>query len=259
VVMNLITNASDAIGDRSGVITIRTGAMECDRRYLAETYLDEDLEEGQYVYLEVSDTGHGMEDEVRHRVFDPFFSTKFAGRGLGLAAVLGIVRGHRGAVKVYSEPSKGTTFKILLPAVQEKPENKSICESGTLYGKLSGTVMLVDDEETVRSVGKRMIERLGCEVVTCEDGADALERFRAEPDAYNVVILDLTMPHLDGDACFRELRRIRSDVRVILSSGYNEAELVARFAGKGLAGFMQKPYRIDTLAEKIGEALEGKK
>ncbi len=259
VVMNLITNASDAIGDRSGVISIRTGAMECDKEYLAETYLDEDLAEGQYVYLEVSDTGHGMDDEIVHKVFDPFFSTKFAGRGLGLAAVLGIVRGHRGAVKVYSEEGKGTTFKVLFPAVKLKAEGKTPSGAQSKLGKLCGTVLLVDDEETVRSVGKRMIEHLGCKVVTCEDGAEAIELFRRDPDRFDAVLLDLTMPHMDGDACYRELRRIRPDVRVILSSGYNEAELVARFAGKGLAGFMQKPYRIDTLAEKIGEALGRKK
>ncbi len=256
VVMNLITNASDAIGDRSGVISIRTGAMECDKAYLEETYLDDDLKEGQYVYLEVSDTGQGMDEEIRQKVFDPFFSTKFTGRGLGLAAVLGIVRSHKGAIKIYSEPGKGTTFKVLLPAVQLHPEVRKISKEDRKVARLCGTVMLVDDEETVRSVGKRMIEHLGCQVVTCEEGKEAIEKFQEDPDRFHLVILDLTMPHMDGDACYRELRRIRPDVKVILASGYNQAELVARFAGKGIAGFMQKPFRLDTLADKIREALE---
>ena len=256
IVMNLITNASDAIEAHSGVVSICTGAMECDRAYLTETYLDDDLPEGQYVYVEVSDTGVGLEWEARSRIFDPFFTTKFAGRGLGLAAVLGIVRGHKGAIKVYSEPGKGSTFKVLFPASADGGTMERAHSENTHFDSLSACVLLVDDEETVRSVGKRMLERMGFEVETASDGREALDAFRRDPDRYSVVLLDLTMPHMDGEACFRELRRVNANVRVILSSGYNQQELTTRFAGKGLAGFIQKPYRMQTLRDELSKVLK---
>ena len=256
IVMNLITNASDAIEAHSGVVSICTGAMECDHAYLSETYLDDDLPEGQYVYVEVSDTGVGLDWEARSRIFDPFFTTKFAGRGLGLAAVLGIVRGHKGAIKVYSEPGKGSTFKVLFPASADGGAMELAHSENTQFDSFSGCVLLVDDEETVRSVGKRMLERIGFEVETASDGREALDAFRRDPDRYSVVLLDLTMPHLDGEGCFRELRRVNANVRVILSSGYNQQELTTRFAGKGLAGFIQKPYRMQTLREELSKVLK---
>jgi len=255
IVMNLITNASDAIGERSGVISICTGAMDCDKDYLSETYLDDDLPEGQYVYAEVSDTGIGLDPDIRARIFDPFYTTKFAGRGLGLAAVLGIVRGHRGAIKLYSEVGKGSTFKVLFPACDSGVKQKTIAGAVEQQGSFTGMVLLVDDEETVRSVGKRMLERIGFEVETAVDGRDALQMFEAESDKFDVVLLDLTMPHMDGETCFRELRRVSSKVRVILTSGYNQQELTTRFAGKGLAGFIQKPYRMKTLREELSKVL----
>jgi len=256
IMMNLITNASDAIGERSGLITIRTGAMHCDRTYLRDTYLDEELAEGLYSFFEVSDTGVGMDRETRAKVFDPFFSTKFTGRGLGLAAVLGIVRGHRGALRVESQPGKGSTFRILLPAAGGAPTPKEEAAVVAVSGWTgAGTVLLVDDEETVRAVSRNMLERLGFEVLTTGDGREALEIFAADPDRITCVLLDLTMPELDGEECFRELRRIRQEVPVILSSGYDEQELTSRFVGRGLAGFIQKPYELADLAEKLRQVL----
>ncbi|MDA2938658.1 PAS domain S-box protein, partial [Acidobacteria bacterium AH-259-A15] len=178
VIMNLIFNASEAIGNKSGVITISVGAMQCDAAYLKGTWLAEPLPEGSYVYIEVSDTGSGMDSETVERIFDPFFTTKFAGRGLGLAGVLGIVRGHQGAIKVYSEPGKGTTFKVLFPAV-DKPAKllgKELAEAKDWRG--SGTILLVDDEEMVRAVAKRMLEKAGFAVLTAGDGREALKLFR---------------------------------------------------------------------------------
>jgi len=257
IVMNLITNASEAIGERSGVITIATGAMECDPEYLKSSYLDEQRPEGRYVYLEVSDTGCGMDEETQARIFDPFFTTKFTGRGLGLAAVLGIVRGHDGAIKVYSEPGRGTTFKVLFPArdravkpIDDKPGARDDWRG-------NGTILLVDDEETVRSVGKSMLERAGFRVLIAEDGRQALDVFRQRCGEIDCVVLDLTMPHMDGEETFRELRRVRGDVRVVLSSGYNEQDVVHRFAGKDLAGFVQKPYQHETLIGQVRNALGG--
>jgi two-component system cell cycle sensor histidine kinase/response regulator CckA len=255
VVMNLVVNASEAIGERSGVITLSTGAMDCDRQYLSESWLDEQLPEGMYVFIEVADTGAGMDPETRSRIFDPFFTTKFTGRGLGLAAVLGIVRGHRGAIKVYSELGKGTTFKVLLPVSQRaEVREQTSAVRGIYEGK--GTVLLVDDDESVRAVGRKMLERIGFSVVTAADGSEAIARFRERADDIICAIVDLTMPHVDGAETFRELRRMRPGVRVILSSGYNEQDVTQRFVGKGLAGFIQKPYQLNTLVAVLKEVLE---
>ncbi len=251
VVMNLVLNASEAIGERSGVITISAGAMECTRDYLRSTYLDEDLPAGLYVTLEVSDTGVGMSRETLGRLFEPFFSTKAGGRGLGLAAVLGIVRAHKGAIKVYSEPGRGTTFKVLFPAAaaEETLRQEQVEIASGWRGE--GTILLVDDEETIRALGKRMLETLGFDVITAADGREAVELYRTRSRDIRVVLLDLTMPHMNGEETFRELRRLDTGVRVILSSGYMENDVASRFAGKGLAGFIQKPYTLTALAERL--------
>jgi len=256
VVMNLITNASEAIGDKSGVIRVSTGAMECDKAYLSGTYLNEELPEGFYAYVEVTDTGCGMHKETVEKIFDPFFTTKFAGRGLGLAAVLGIVRGHNGALEVDSEPGKGTTFKVLFPCT-ERPAVAIESGEPTIEEQLGGgTVLVVDDEEMVCSLAKEMLEQAGVTVLTAADGQEALEVFREYADEIAAVLLDMIMPRMDGEETFREIRRIKPDVRVILSSGYNEEEATERFAGKGLAGFIQKPYRAAALIAKMQEVLE---
>jgi PAS domain S-box-containing protein len=259
VVMNLITNASDAIGDRSGVIALSTGCLVADREYLARTYLDDRLPEGDYVFLEVSDTGIGMDAATQHKIFDPFFTTKFTGRGLGLAAVLGILRGHGGAVKVYSEAGRGSSFKVLLPcapgAFEPKPEQAPVA---TVPWRGQGQLMVVDDEESVRAVARRVLEKAGFQVVTAANGKEAVQIFQERPQEIVGVILDMTMPTMNGDECFRELRRIRSDVVVILSSGYNEQDTTARFAGKGLAGFIQKPWLPADLLAVVRHALDGR-
>ena len=249
IIMNLVINASEAIGDRSGVIAITTGCMDCDRSYLKDVWLDENLSDGLYVYLEIADTGCGMDKETMAKLFDPFFTTKFTGRGLGMAAVLGIVRGHKGAVKVYSEAGKGTSFKILLPA-SDRPADlfNHVDLADDWQG--SGTVLLVDDEETVRGISTEMLKELGFTTITANDGQEAVTIFKQTPDIA-FVILDLTMPHMDGEQCFRELRQIRPDVKVIMSSGYNEQGVTQRFMGKGLAGFIQKPYKLSVLKEAI--------
>ena len=251
IIMNLITNASEAIGDRSGVISIATGVMRADRAYLTEAFLSPNIPEGDYVFLEVSDNGSGMDAATRAKIFDPFFTTKFTGRGLGLAAVLGIVRGHHGALKVYSEPGQGTTFKLLLPCVDGPAEAAPELPFGDSTWRGSGTVLVVDDEETVRAMTSRMLKRIGFEVLVAKDGVEALEIFHRESARIVGVLLDLTMPVLDGNAAFTELRRLDSEVRVLLMSGFNEQDAVHRFAGKGLAGFIQKPFKPETLYEKM--------
>lgn len=249
VILNLVINASDAIGDKSGVIALTTGVLDCDQSYLKDTWLDENLPAGQYVYLEVADTGCGMDRETINRIFEPFFSTKFTGRGLGMAAVLGIVRGHHGAIKIYSEPGRGTTFKLLLPAVAKTAALFDIEHSAEpLQG--GGTVLLVDDDETVRSIGREMLEEFGYDVITAEDGREALKKYQ-QADDIRFVLMDLTMPHMDGEQAFRELRKLNPQINVIMSSGYNEQEVSQKFAGKGVCGFLKKPYQLSALQKAI--------
>ncbi len=258
VIMNLITNASESLGDESGVISVSTGVLECDRAYLSGSHLDDKLPEGRYVYLEVADTGCGMDEETQRRIFDPFFSTKFIGRGLGLAAVLGIVRGHRGAIKVHSEPGQGTTFRILLPALDWEAKEPAPSPAVNAHPPRGGTILLVDDDPAVRHVAAQMLDGLGFKVLTAADGREGLEVFRQHDGEMDCVILDLTMPEMGGEEVFGELRRLRSDICVILSSGYNEEDVTQRFVGQRLAGFIQKPYTSAKLRVTLNRVLGAK-
>ncbi|MCK5115866.1 MAG: PAS domain S-box protein [Candidatus Aegiribacteria sp.] len=257
IIMNLVLNASDAIERTSGVISITTGAMDCDNAYLTSAYIDESLPEGQYVYVEVTDTGSGMDSETMEKLFDPFYTTKFTGRGLGLSAVLGIIRGHSGAIRVYSELGKGSSIKVLFPACSDPAEalETDHREKGIQW-TCSGTILLVDDEDSILSVERQMLERIGFDILTASDGREALSHFREHSDVIDLVILDLTMPHVDGEEAFRELRRVRDDVRVLITSGYNEQEVCQRFSDKSLAGFLQKPFTFSELEGKIKEIFD---
>ncbi len=251
VIMNLVINASDAIGDKGGVIDVTTGVVRVDRAYLAAAMMPYGLPEGEYVSLEVSDDGCGMDEEVQAKIFDPFFTTKFAGRGLGLAAVLGIVRGHGGAMKVSSERGRGSTFRLLFPAasgpVEAAPEEPAVSS----HWRGHGTVLVVDDEPSIRSTVAQMLTHMGMESVLAADGREGLEVFRADPGRFVLVLLDLTMPHMDGAETFAGMRSLRGDVPVVLMSGFNEQEALVRFAGKGLASFIQKPFSSDSLRTAI--------
>ena len=262
IIMNLIVNASEAVGEQPGVVTITTGALECDQGYLQDSRLKEKPDPGTYVFFEVRDTGCGMDDETKDRLFDPFFTTKFTGRGLGMAAVLGIVSGHKGAIMVESEPGEGTTIKVMFPASQGKKTLKGI-KSGVSALELengatalsSGIVLIADDEDMVRDLCRAMVERLGYKVITAKDGEEAVKIFHEHAGEIVCVILDLTMPKLDGLAAYDEIRRINPDVKVIISSGYDEQETTGRFAGKGLAGFIKKPYRLSSLGTELTRVL----
>lgn len=256
IIMNLVTNASDAIDKTSGLISITVGVKDCDKDYLASTYIDEPSESKQYVFLEVRDTGSGMNKETLEKLFDPFFTTKFTGRGLGLSAVLGIIKGHKGAIKVESEPGKGTTIEVLLPAstnsfIRDKSKDNSE------HWSCSGTVLLVDDEESVLSVGKQMLQMMGFEVLCATNGREAVSIFRKNPDDIAFVLLDLIMPHLDGEETYRELKLIDKNVCVIMCSGYNEQEVTQRFSVNSPAGFIQKPYMFKELEAEIKKVIEG--
>lgn len=255
VVMNLITNASDAIGSNEGVITIGTGTSTCPAEYLAAMDVGVGLEPGLYTWLEISDTGMGMDAETRLRIFDPFFTTKFTGRGLGLAAVLGIVRGHKAALGVYSEPGRGTTFKVLFPVSGTAAEAPSAdAEQGPRAQPGHETVLVVDDESAVRGVAKRILSDAGFQVLLAADGEEALRICAERPDV-RVVLLDMAMPRMSGEEAFRRLRAARPDVRVVLCSGYSEQDAADRFAGEGPISFLHKPYRAAELVDVVRRAL----
>jgi len=256
IIMNLVINGSEAIENRSGVISINTGVMECDEEYLRTTFITEGLAPGIYSYIEVADTGKGMDTDTREKIFEPFFTTKFSGRGLGLAAVLGIIRGHHGAIKVYSEPGTGTTFKVILPASLDDSGmyEKESMERGAEWHS-EGLILLVDDEETVRVVAKRFLQSFGFDVLTAEDGRVAVDLYTEHHARIDAVLMDLTMPRLDGEAAFSQMRVINPDVRVIFSSGYNEQEVTERFIGKGVIGFIQKPYLMAELKEVVKKVM----
>jgi PAS domain S-box-containing protein len=251
IVMNLVVNAAEAIGTKAGIISITTGVQRADQAYLAEVFMAPNLPEGQYVLIEVADTGAGMDEATRAKIFDPFFTTKFTGRGLGLAAVLGIVRGHGGALKVYSEPGRGSTFKILLPGAARAAESiPTVRKSGASW-QGSGTVLVIDDEPHVRTIAKRMLEHCGFTVLTAEEGQHGVKIFGDHAADIVCVLLDMTMPKMDGPETFRQIRRINPQARVLLMSGYNEQEAISRFAGKGIAGFLPKPFTLGDLTAKL--------
>ncbi|MCU1273315.1 MAG: Chemotaxis protein methyltransferase CheR, partial [Bryobacterales bacterium] len=250
LIMNLVINGAEAIPEhRQGTVLVITRAQEVDAQYL-ETLGAAHVVPGNYVAINVHDNGVGMDEATLSKIFDPFFTTKFTGRGLGLAAAGGIVRGHKGALKVFSSPGQGTTFKVLLPvgaAVRNKPLPQSV--HSDLAGR--GMVLVVDDEPIVRKIATTSLERYGYTVVTAENGREGVERFRELYSQLKIVILDMTMPVMSGEEALHQMRLINPQVPVVLSSGYNEAEAVGRFAGKGLAGFLQKPYTAAALAQKV--------
>ncbi len=255
IIMNLVINAAEALNEKTGEIQVSTSLAQCDSDYMQELYVGQDQPAGEYVCLEVRDSGHGMDAATLARIFDPFFSTKFVGRGLGLAAVLGIVRNHRGALKIESEPGKGTTFRVLFPPLAgPAPSQKEKVSKTDRAWRGSGTVLLVDDELPIRVVGRSQLERLGFQVLVAEDGEEALHLYGAHDGGIDCVILDLTMPKMDGEETFRELRRLGCGVPIVISSGYSEYEVAERFAGKNVAGFLQKPYRMDSLRKMMRAA-----
>lgn len=255
VVMNLILNAAESFGTNSGVITVRVHEQYCDRTMLTSRWVQEQLPEGAYVVLEVRDQGSGMSAATLSRIFDPFFSTKFTGRGLGLAAVLGIVRGHHGSVLVDTVPGRGTAFRVMLPA-STAPLRADEHDAVTPAWNGEGRALVVDDEDSVRMLAKAMLRRVGFEVMTASNGTEALQRFREAPNSFRVVLLDLTMPGMDGLAVAREMHAIDSDVRIVLTTGYSAPPWPVGETPAGMVGFLEKPYRLEDLARVLRQALE---
>jgi PAS domain S-box-containing protein len=248
VIMNLVINGAEAIGDAAGQVAITTGVQQLAAQQLAALLADPDIQPGSYCTLRVRDTGTGMDATTQARIFDPFFTTKFAGRGLGLAAVLGIVRAHRGAMKVTSEVGKGTTFDIYWPVASEKPAGPP---ASVRPFRGEGTALVIDDDDGVRRAMASMLEDLGFAVLQAMDGREGVRLFADHAQSIQLVLLDMTMPKLSGEEAFREISRIRPGTRVLLTSGYPEADALSRFAAEGLAGFIQKPFSSRDLTRKL--------
>jgi CheY-like chemotaxis protein/two-component sensor histidine kinase len=254
--MNLIINAAEAIGeDRAGKIEISTSLRGLTAKDLADDYPGDDLIPGDYALLEVNDTGCGMDEETRRRIFDPFFTTKFTGRGLGLAAAQGIVKQHGGAIHVFSAPGQGSSFQILVPAGRLPKRGPAGGRAAHANPKL-GTILLIEDEPAVRNVARKSLQDFGFSVVTAENGKQGVEIFQSGPGKFRMVLLDLLMPEMGGEAAFAEIRAIRSDVPIVVLSGFDEAEALRRMGGKLVHGFIQKPFTPDWLVESVLEALD---
>jgi len=253
LIMNLMTNASEAMDNKPGEILLHTGVRHLSGHNFSTMYMATGVEAGDFVFVEVKDSGCGMDKQTQARIFDPFFTTKEAGSGLGLAALLGIVRSHGGTLALISEPGDGSCFTVFLPALASQ---RSMAEVQTTeFSKppdLPGMVLVVDDEETVREVVRRLLEREGVQVVTADNGANAVQIFRQHADEIALVLMDLTMPEMDGEQAFHAIRAIRSDATVVLSSGFSETEAADRLRRHGLAGFIRKPYTRSVLLHEIG-------
>jgi two-component system cell cycle sensor histidine kinase/response regulator CckA len=251
VIMNLIINGAEAIGSSGGKVVVSTATEQIDQPF-AESLSVDSIHPGRYVLLRVRDTGRGMDPDVKAKIFDPFFTTKFTGRGLGLAAVIGIVRGHKGAIRVESEPDKGATFSAYFPAVEWEAKAKDAAPPERTA--VAGTVLIVDDEEVVLKVAKMSLERAGFAVLAAENGQRAVDLLATPGARVDLVLLDMTMPVMSGEEALRQLKKLRPDVPVVASSGYNEIEALQRF-GQGIAGFIQKPYSAPELIAQIQKAL----
>ncbi len=254
VASDLVINAIEAFDEGGGEIAVSTGVMDCGQDYLASTYVDDGLPAGRYVFLEVRDTGKGIAPEDIPRIFDPFFTTKFIGRGLGLAGLLGIVRAHQGAVKVDSRPSEGTSFRVLFPVPEETEETVSAkVEGGSPVLGGDGIILLVDDEVHILDMDRQILESRGYRVLTAAGGPEALEIFRQRAEDIALVLLDLTMPRMSGDEVFREMNLVRPGVPVLISSGFTEEQVMEKFTDAKLAGFLQKPYSLQVLLDRVEE------
>ncbi len=266
VVMSLCLNAGEAMPE-GGVLSVRTrreadpAACPGEDAGTAGNGTGRQVRSGNPVsgpraVLEISDTGCGMDADTLDRIFEPFFSTKFIGRGMGLAAVRGIVESHDGEILVRSEPGKGTTFRITFPAASGVPEAEE--SNGGRFPRGAGMILVADDEDDVREVVCAMLQSFGYGVIEARDGVEAVERFRERLPEIDLVLLDLMMPRMTGDRVFAEMRRISPGVRAILASGYDESGRVREIVAGGFGGFLQKPFRRSELGRKIEDVLGNK-
>ncbi|MEM7410993.1 MAG: ATP-binding protein [Myxococcota bacterium] len=255
LVMNLITNASESLPDLGGRVQVRIGHEWVDRDRLLSGGIAEEPTEGDYVFIEVRDDGCGMDEATQQRIFDPFFSTKIEGRGLGLAAVLGIVRSHHGLLEVRSAPGEGTTFRALFLREQRIPATTTESGAATRLPMGEGRVLVVDDDEAVRRVASRVLRKLGYEAHAAAGGPEAVEVLRMASPPFACAVVDLSMPEWDGERVGQELRAIHPDLPLIFMSGHSERDAIRRTAALDRSCFVSKPFRMSELSDAIRAVL----
>ena len=253
IIMNLVTNASESIGESDGRITVGTSRREILARDLETTFLGQDLQPGSYVTLWVEDSGCGMEPGIISRIFDPFFSTKGSGRGLGLSAMLGILRGHQAGIEIQSELGRGSRFEVHFRASTAEIPAGPVLSLSPRQPRFQGRILLVDDEPELRFSYGSMLAHLGFQVVAARDGVEALERFQA--GHFVLVFMDLTMPRMDGRQAFLRMKALDPEVRVILASGYSQGEAVESMQDLRPAAFIQKPFSFQVMTAVLEQVL----
>ncbi len=256
ILLNLAINSSEALDNHTGFIIIKTGRAFLKSNVLSKLILGETRKEGLFVYLEVEDNGSGMKAETINKIFDPFFSTKFTGRGLGLASVLGIVEGHKGAIKVKSSENVGTTIRIYFPTVHEYDEDVTETRTTEDMKPTIATILVADDEPSVLLLAKRSLEIAGFRVLTANDGAECIRIVNESQDSISAIILDMKMPKYDGKETFDYLLENKFDIPVIISSGISFDETQREFRDYPVFAFLQKPYRPVTLINTVHKTLE---
>jgi PAS domain S-box-containing protein len=252
VVTNLVLNALESMAPNRGVLTIRTSGVSLDEAELEKMGRPDGIRGGEYVTVSISDNGIGIPKEIKERIFEPFFSTKAPGRGMGLAASLGIVRSHRGHLDVESEPGKGTTFKVLLPWSQHSEQPLKRLTPTDLKAWQSRNILLIDDEAAVRVVTTRLLTELGQKVFTASSGQKGIEIFRQHRDKIDLVLLDLTMPELSGAEVLAELCRLHQDVAVVITSGFHPSNATELLHSPNVKGFLEKPHTLANLEAIVG-------
>jgi CheY-like chemotaxis protein len=260
VVLNLVTNAGEALEGARGRVGLRVTPLLAGPADLAGAHGAADAKPGEYVALEVRDSGRGLDPEARERIFDPFFTTKFTGRGMGLASTLGIVRSHGGVAGLESAPGRGTTARVLLPrvrAVETAPSATAPVAARSEHA--TGRILVVDDDPAVLELASEFLTRAGFAVIATRGGREGIERLRDEGDSIDAVVLDLSMPDVGGEQAFLEMRQIRPGLPIVLASGFSEEFASERFGAPGTAGFLRKPYTPEALVECVRAALAGPK
>jgi CheY-like chemotaxis protein len=250
--MNLVINGAEAMGDARGSVRVSTGVTAIDAEAASRFVVPPRDADARHVFVEVRDSGSGMDEETQAKIFDPFFTTKFTGRGLGLAAVLGIVRAHAGALSVESALGAGTTFRVLFPAAGGLPEAREEPSADSFRAR--GRVLVVDDDAGVRTAYRRLLAQFGLEVIEAQDGRRGVEALAQHQGAIAAVLLDMTMPDMNGEETLLELRRVDARVPVILASGYTDVEASERFAGSDIVAFLAKPFSANELVRCLRAA-----
>ena len=257
VIMNLVINASEAIGDHIGRVQVKTLQRHLSQNDIVALLGSDHMQAGNFIILQIIDDGCGMDEATRKKIFDPFFTTKFTGRGLGMSAILGIVRGHQGGLKVSSKIGTGTQFDVYFPASDQlvTPQIQELVSNTDDVISIQSTVLVVDDEAMLREIAESILQEMGIKVLLAEDGVQALQILQRHQTEIDVVMLDMTMPKMGGEECYRQLRTFAPDLDVIICSGFAETEVRMHFVAANHIDFLQKPYRPENLDEKIRTVL----